>query len=333
MDQLISYNKKINQKFSLTKWPIIGHEKNIVSLKKIILKRKIPHAFLFSGPKGLGKMTVAKCFAKTLQCQAKIRFCSKCESCINFDRSHQPDTIILQKEGVLKIEEIRMLRHKLSLTSFNSPYKICIIDQVENLTKEASNALLKILEEPTKNTIIILISENYEKILPTIISRCVVLKFYPVPRDTIKQHFFHQNLNYDKNFLKRIILISRGKPGFVFENIANPEKFKEINKFIDEFAIFGNTKNFEKLRYVSNLPLSNRQKLKQLLNIWIECFYSLLLFKLGIDIDGLLVNKNNFNKYSLNQIKKNILEINKAKFLLSKNANTKLLMENLVLNL
>lgn len=331
-------NKKINQKFGLTKWPVVGHEKIVASLKKNILKRKLSHAFLFSGSKGLGKMTVAKCFAKTLQCQADNRFCGRCDSCLKIDKNQHPDTIILQTNGSLKIEEVRLLRRKLSLTPSDSPYKICIINQIENLTKEAANALLKILEEPAENTLIILISENHEKILPTVVSRCVLLKFFPVSIRVIEKYFFSQNLRYEKNFLEKIILSSGGKPGFVFENLANPEKFKEINRMVSEFnRIFLNPKknfgDFDKLSYVSGLPLSNREKLKEVLNIWIGCFHNLLVLKSGVFENICSENKNFLKKYSLNQIKKNILEINKTKFLLSKNANTKLLMENLVLNL
>jgi DNA polymerase-3 subunit delta' len=316
--------EKAQPKINIIKWPILGHNKIIESLKKNIIKNKLAHAFLFSGPHGVGKMLTALYFVKTIQCQKLNRPCDKCDSCAKINQNTHPDTIILKGETTLKINEIRKLKHKLSLRVSYSGYKTCVIDQAESMTREAANALLKLLEEPSGKTIIILISENCEKILPTIISRCVVVKFFPISLSVIRKNFLDFNLKGEEKFIEGLILASRGRPGFIFECLKNPEKFKERIKIIDEFKKILNskvtTKNFNRLNYVSNLPLSDRGELKILLNNWLEYLHDLLV-------------NHDIKEYSMDQIKRYILQINKAKFFLAKNVNAKLLMENLVLNL
>lgn len=152
---------------------IIGHQHILNYLKKSIEKNRISHAYLFEGPEYLGKKAVALWFAKTLGCQ-------------------KPDiTIVLtpadKKE--ISIEQIRELRRYLSLSSHSSPYKIAIIDEAEKMTDEAVNALLKTLEEPRGNAVLILITNTPSALPETILSRCEEIKFRGGSLDRISKNF------------------------------------------------------------------------------------------------------------------------------------------------
>jgi len=152
---------------------IIGHQKIINYLDRSIEKDKISQAYLFCGPAHLGKFSLALEFAKKVTGE--------------LDKKINPDIIIIspetgEKDGKIKkkdikIEKIRELQQALSLSAYFGKYKVAIIDEAEKLTNASQNALLKTLEEPPQKTVIILITENVDKIIPTVKSRCVIKKF------------------------------------------------------------------------------------------------------------------------------------------------------------
>ncbi|NQU99474.1 MAG: hypothetical protein HQ538_01940, partial [Parcubacteria group bacterium] len=140
--------------FNLKKWPVIGHQKTISTLRNIILNQRLPHALLFSGVSNVGKTFVARKFIESIQCLDDSRPCGTCNSCKSIKQKIHPDVVIYDEEESLKIKDIRRLKHTLSLGASISPYKICLISNIERLTIEAANALLKVLEEPSGKTII-----------------------------------------------------------------------------------------------------------------------------------------------------------------------------------
>jgi len=315
-------------------WPIIGHKRVVVSLKNVILNDKLSHAFLFSGPDKIGKTLVARYFIKSIQCQSKERPCGVCDSCQKIDQNMHSDVMLLQNEDALKIKDVREIKRKLSLRPNSSKYKICLINHSDSLNNEAANALLKILEEPEGKTVLILIADDYEKLLPTIASRCVLYKFSPPPLNEVREYFLsNSDLQINKDNLEELFRKSGGKVGDVFDCLEDKDKLGEKEKIERDFAkVLSESKSdFEKLNFLSNIPVKDRQKTAEILNIWMAYCRELLFIKLGLS--KIPTGKINLHNYSLKQIKDNILKINKAKNLLSKNINIKLLIENLLLNL
>ena len=197
---------------------IIGHQKIQNYLRKSLEKNNLHHAYLFSGPEHVGKFTVAVDFAKKI---------------IGEEREMEPDLIIIrpeieEKDGKVRkkaidVETVRELQRRLSMTP-ERKYKIAIIDEAELLNVQAQNAILKTLEEPPKNVIIILVAQNQEKMLPTIISRCVVKKFTPVSIERISEI-----ISVADKDAEEIIFWSLGRPGLAM-NYINDKKELEAAK-------------------------------------------------------------------------------------------------------
>lgn len=172
----------------MTLQTIIGHQQQIDRLIAAVSQHRVAHAYLLSGPAGIGKKLVALHFARQLLCET-AQGCGDCSACHKVDSGSHPDLSILISEGsYLKIEQIRTLQQFLLLRPLEGRYKICLIDDAEKLTVEAANALLKTLEEPQPGTILLLISSRPEQLLPTIRSRCQQLRFSKIPRPELTEH-------------------------------------------------------------------------------------------------------------------------------------------------
>jgi DNA polymerase III subunit delta' len=171
---------------------IIGQESSIRFLTILLQKGIIPNALLFTGPKGVGKKMAALSFAMAANCAGKnknfedggfpIEPCGICKHCRKFDSGSYPDFIRIDPEGqVTKILQIRELRRILSIKPFEARLRVVVISKAHTLNQEASNALLKVLEEPPYRTILILITPQISDLLPTIVSRCQHIRFHPIP--------------------------------------------------------------------------------------------------------------------------------------------------------
>ncbi|OGZ19062.1 MAG: DNA polymerase III, subunit gamma and tau, partial [Candidatus Nealsonbacteria bacterium RBG_13_42_11] len=171
-NNLVLYRKYRPQVFS----EIIGQEHIVKTLTNAISSGIISHAYLFSGPRGSGKTTIARLFAKSLNCDNKkagvFEPCNKCSSCIEIMENRSIDLIEIDAASHRGIDEMRELRDGVKFAPTKSKYKVFIIDESHQLTKEASNALLKTLEEPPSHAIFILATTEIHKMIPTIISRC-----------------------------------------------------------------------------------------------------------------------------------------------------------------
>ncbi|PJE57438.1 MAG: hypothetical protein COU82_02040 [Candidatus Portnoybacteria bacterium CG10_big_fil_rev_8_21_14_0_10_38_18] len=169
MTELVIYRKYRPQKFS----EVVGQEPVIKTLTSALKTGKVAHAYLFAGPRGTGKTTVARLLAKAVNCLDNSSFepCNKCESCLEIMNGRALDLIEIDAASNRGIDEIRELRERVRFTPSRSKFKVFVIDEAHQLTKEAFNALLKTLEEPPAHVIFILATTEPYKMLPTILSR------------------------------------------------------------------------------------------------------------------------------------------------------------------
>lgn len=233
---------------------IIGHQKQINYLKRLADSAKIPHALLFVGQDQLGKKTVALEFARSLIKE-------------EFRGDQHPDLILVSREtgeSEIKIAQIRGLIWKLSLRPYSAPWKIAILDEADRMTGEAQNCFLKTLEEPTDKTLVILIVRHLNLLLPTILSRCQAIKFYPVPQNQIESCLQRQGL--DRTKIEEISDLAAGRPGRLMEILQDPEKLIEAKGMAGELK--ETMARGLAFRFGLARALADRENLQETLTVW-----------------------------------------------------------------
>jgi DNA polymerase III subunit delta' len=169
---------------------IHGQQRVIRFLKQLLKKEAVPHAFLFSGMTGVGKFAAAKEFAKALNCLNPLDYdsCGDCGSCHKLKEGLHPDLIHITSEGVfIKLEQIRELMKRFRFRPFEGKFRVVIIQDAQRLMDAAANAMLKILEEPPKANIFILLATESQMLLPTIVSRCCQVRFQPLDDEIVAE--------------------------------------------------------------------------------------------------------------------------------------------------
>lgn len=195
---------------------IIGQEHIVKTLENSINSESVSHAYLFSGPRGSGKTTMARIFAKAINCESKNKDkpCNKCNSCVEINTGNSMDLIEIDAASHTGVEDVRELIDGLKFGPVKSKYKIFIIDECHQLSKAASNALLKTLEEPPAHAMFLLATTEAHKMIPTIISRCQRFDFkrLHVPEIIKKLEFIakQEKITFEPSALSLIALNARG---------------------------------------------------------------------------------------------------------------------------
>ena len=194
---------------------VAGQEHIVRTLKNALATGKIAHAYLFAGPRGTGKTTMAKLFAKALNCEEGIGHqCNACRNCLSIIDGSHPDVLELDAASNNGVDEIRELIDKVKYGTILGKYKVYIIDEVHMLSQGAFNALLKTLEEPPEHVIFILATTEPHKILPTILSRCQRYDFNKVSEKDIKERIrtilLSENIEYNEDAIDLIVSLADG---------------------------------------------------------------------------------------------------------------------------
>lgn len=213
------------------------------SLKKILSSKHIPHAFLFAGPKGTGKTSAARILAKMINCESKNPPCDKCEQCVSISKGTNVDVIEMDAASHRGIDDIRELREAVKLSPALAKKKVYIIDEAHMLTTEASNALLKTLEEPPSHVVFILATTNPEKLISTIRSRATTINFTKATPHEIKSSLARvakgENVKVDEKVLLRIANFAGGAfrdAVKLFEQMTS-EGIKFDEESLDEYLV------------------------------------------------------------------------------------------------
>lgn len=215
---------------------LIGNTENKETLKNMIDSNNISHSYIFSGTSGIGKFEFAKEFAKAIIClsETEPKPCNHCKACESFDNSNNPDIIIIdENEDSIKTETIKELTNNILEKPIQGNKKIYIINNSENMTKEAQNSILKTLEEPPEYVTIILICSNEDNMLSTIKSRCTRIHFENLEisevKDYIKQNY--PEIEIDDS----IINLSQGSIGKALKLNENKTLYENIENILKSF--------------------------------------------------------------------------------------------------
>ncbi len=199
---------------------IVGQQKQVTLLRSALVKDRLPHAYLFLGPDGVGKGTVALALAKAIHCsERKDDFCGRCVNCHRIADANHPDVRVLEPlpgKKDISIQQIRELERDLNYRSFTGATKVAVVDPATLMNSAAQNALLKTLEEPPKDCLIILIAPQVGGLLPTLRSRCVRLSFAPLTREEVAG-FLQSRHGMKEADARRAAALSMGSIGAALE--------------------------------------------------------------------------------------------------------------------
>lgn len=319
---------------------IKGQERPIEIIKEHIKQSRLAHAYLFCGPEGVGKKLLAKTLAKAVNClKLDNDSCDSCVPCLKIDKNQHPDVHFLD-DGVcedpsaltqvdaksVKIDDIRNLQKEANLRPYEGKIKVFIIDNAHNLTPEAANALLKVLEEPPKDSLIILISSKVPVLFKTIISRCQILKFYPMPRNVLSD-ILRKDYNLDDNLAHFLAFFCEGRLGAALK-LQDSGIFSEKNRIIDELCMTDKP-------VLVKMPVQTRQDMRGILNILALWFRDIYLLKSGMPLMELInIDRKDdllkaSRRYSFVKLDETISLISDSLLQIEQNINIKLLFANL----
>jgi DNA polymerase-3 subunit delta' len=298
---------------------IVGNKKKIDILRQIIKSNNIPHAMIFSGPEMIGKKKIAIEFIKNIFCE---ELCGECYFCKSIENN--PDiNIISPVEGNIEIEEIRKAKERLSLKPYHNKIKALIIDDSHLMKSDAQNALLKMLEEPKGDTLIIFITPFREMLLKTIRSRAQEIKFSLVGNEEIEKYLI--SLGASSKKAKEISLISSGQIGKAINFFEDKSKMDFFNKSIEDIMFLSRSNISQRFQYAEKLK-DDKVKIIEILDIWERFLRREILLK--------VFNYKSSVNYSLKKTKELIDELEKIKYIIeSSNVNKRMAFESLLIKL
>ncbi|MEP7284486.1 MAG: DNA polymerase III subunit delta' [Chloroflexota bacterium] len=217
-----------------TQWPVIGHSWAVAQLARSLNHDRVRHAYLITGPQGVGKTTFAKAFAQAVNCLADhSRPCGVCRACTLIADNHYADVRIMQAEGTtLKIDQVRDMQHELSLRPVEARYRVVILRRFHEATLPAMDALLKTLEEPAPYVILLLTTDTADNLLPTIKSRCQPINLRTLPAPTIRRAL-EEHYQLDTERATLLAQLSGGRMGWAIRATADESLLEERSQLLN----------------------------------------------------------------------------------------------------
>ena len=265
-------------------WGIVGHEWAVHLLRQALEEGELSHAYLFTGPPGVGKGTLARALASALLCQGDPRPCGECRSCHLVASGNHPDLFWVQPEsevGRLKVEQVRELQRHLSLTPNMAPHRVAILDRFDQATPSAANALLKTLEEPPDFVVLILMAPDTDSLLPTIVSRCQVVPLRPLPVPQIAAAL-QTRWGVEAETARLLAHLSGGRLGWAVRAATEPDLLRRRQQRIDEMVALLRAPLTDRFRYAAELA-RDPAAIQEALDTWAGWWRDILLLTGGVE--------------------------------------------------
>lgn len=320
---------------------VVGHKDILKYISSAVENNRVSHAYILNGERGSGKRMLANLFATTLLCESgNSEPCGKCHSCRQAESGNHPDIIRVthEKPNSISVDDIRtQVNNTVDIKPYQGPYKVYIIPQADLMTPQAQNAILKTIEEPPAYAVFLLLTENAEMLLPTINSRCVMLKLRNI-KDTLIRKYLMENLEIPDYKADMCTAFAQGNVGRAIM-LANSEHFNEIR----EEAV-------QLLKHIHDMELSEivvavknisvyKLEITDYLDIIMIWYRDVLLYKATKEIDKVVFKdqlqsiKEQARKSSYEGIELILESLEKAKARLKANVNFDLVMELLFLTI
>lgn len=320
---------------------VVGHKNIIDYIRSAVQEDKVSHAYILNGEKGAGKKMLANLFATTLLCEkAGPDPCNECHSCRQAESGNHPDIIKVthEKPNTISVDDIReQVNNTILIKPYQGPYKIYIIPQADMMSMQAQNALLKTIEEPPEYAVIMLLTENADTLLPTIASRCVMLKLRNI-KDTLIKKYLMETMEVPDYKADMCTAFAQGNMGRAIL-LANSEYFNEIReeavqllKYIQEMEL---SEIVEAVKRITSYKL----EINDYLDIIMVWYRDVLLYKATKDMDKVVFKdqikyiKEQARKSSYEGVELILNSLEKAKTRLKANVNFELAMELLFLTI
>jgi DNA polymerase-3 subunit delta' len=319
---------------------IYGHEKKIEIIQKALARKRIGHAYLFSGISAVGKKTLAREFVKALNCEKEDALhdsCGECSSCRKIKNDNHPDVFFVEADGqFIRIDAIREIQEQMKCPPLEARRRVFVIDDADKMNDQAANALLKMLEEPSPSNILILVTARPYSMPSTIISRCQHMRFNPLRFDAVAKFLVDQTgMDHQRAFL--LAGLSGGSIGRAIE-LNKDDIVLYRTELLKLLSITRRNDPFSLINFASFLG-QGKNEIKQGLNILNTFFRDALVFKetqkneMLVNQDNLSLISNQAARLSGGQILQNIALVEKAGETIDQNVNKSLTLETMAFKL
>lgn len=322
-------------------WDLTGHEWAVDMLKKHVANGTTRHAYLFCGPPGLGRRTLALRFAQALNCTTPLEAgipCGQCRDCKQIEAMQHADLTVVQADsegGILKVDQIRDTRKTLTLKPYMSKFRVALFLRFQEANDNAANALLKTLEEAPSYAVLILTADNPEGLLPTIVSRCEILRLRPLSIEEIKKDL--ENRGVESGRAKLIAHISGGRPGYARRLVEDDSLLDKREERLNDLLALLPASRVEKFVYADKLA-RDKDSMRQAITFWLLYWRDVMLrtAQAGtplVNVDRNVEIEDLAGRLDLSTARKVANNLENALDQMEKNVNPRLLAEVLLLDL
>ncbi len=321
---------------------MLGNEWATQLLAEHVARGQVRHAYLFAGPDGIGRRTLALRLAQALNClepPTAGESCQTCRACKQIERMEYADLAVVQAEqhgGTLRVDQVRELQRSLALAPYEARYRVAVLLRFEEANASAMNALLKTLEEPAPQVVIVLTAESGERLLPTIVSRCEVLRLRPLPVEQVSQGL-QEFWGASPEQARLLAHLSGGRPGYAFHLLKQPERLEQRLIWLDAHSRLLVADRVERFAYAEKMA-KDKETLRMELLVWLAFWRDVLLqstdAKLPVaNLDRLEEIRSLAEQLGLQIAHRTVASLERTLAMLDNNINLRLVMEVLLLDL
>jgi DNA polymerase-3 subunit delta' len=323
-------------------WEMLGHSWAVELLKNHLANNRTRHAYLFTGPSGIGRRTLALRLAQALNCIQPVNPgvpCGTCRNCRLIPVMQHPDVSISQADqvgGTLKVDQIRELQHTLSLTPYEAQYRVALLLRFEEANPSAANALLKTLEEPPPCVVLMLTAQDSQSLLPTIVSRCELVRLRPLSLGLVSEGL-QAHFGVEAESARLLAHISGGRPGYAIRLHQDPEFMKKRQSWLEEHQRLLSANRLMRFAFAETLA-SDKDDLESVLRVWSSFWRDIFLTTSGsssplTNIDWKKEIQMLASTVTLSKAVEMVKSVENTSDLLTRNINARLAIEVLTLDL